>query len=43
MFEWITSGKVKIASPTIFKLSEGKQAHDFMESRKSMGKILMKP
>lgn len=43
MFNWIQEGKIKIATPTVFKLSEGKQAHDFMESRKSTGKILLVP
>ncbi|NSL85741.1 quinone oxidoreductase [Chitinophaga sp. Mgbs1] len=43
LFGWLTSGKVKVAAPTVFRLSEGKQAHDFMEGRKSTGKILMVP
>jgi len=43
LFDWIISGKVKIAPPAIFKLAEGKQAHDFMEERRSTGKILMIP
>jgi NADPH:quinone reductase len=42
-FEWIITGKIKVAPPTIFKLSEGKKAHDLMEGRKSTGKILMVP
>jgi NADPH:quinone reductase len=42
-FDWIIEGKMKISSPTIFKLSEGKEAHDFMEGRQSTGKILMTP
>jgi NADPH2:quinone reductase len=36
-------GKVKISPPSKFKLAEGKQAHDFMESRKSTGRILLIP
>jgi NADPH2:quinone reductase len=43
LFSWIISGKVKISPPTVFKLSEGRQAHEFMESRKSTGKILLIP
>ncbi|TCD28763.1 quinone oxidoreductase [Pedobacter psychrodurus] len=43
LFEWIISGKVKISEPTIFKLSDGKKAHDLMEARVSTGKILMVP
>ena len=42
-FEWIIAGKIKISPPAIFPLSEGKKAHDFMEGRKSTGKILMVP
>lgn len=43
LFEWIISGKIKISKPTIFNLSDGREAHDLMESRKSTGKILMIP
>lgn len=43
LFEWVISGKIQVSPPTIFKLSEGKMAHDFMEGRKSTGKILMVP
>ncbi len=42
-FEWIIAGQIKVSPPTIFRLSEGKMAHDFMEGRKSTGKILMVP
>jgi len=42
-FDWIIDGKIKISPPTIFKLSEGKKAHDYMEGRQSTGKILMVP
>ncbi len=42
-FAWIIAGKIKLSPPTIFKLSEGKKAHDLMEGRKSTGKILMVP
>jgi NADPH2:quinone reductase len=43
LFEWITNGDITIATPTIFKLSEGKKAHDYLESRKSTGKIILIP
>jgi NADPH2:quinone reductase len=43
LFEWIIDGKIKISAPTVFKLSEGKKAHDFMEGRQSTGKVLMIP
>ena len=42
-FDWVIAGKIKVSPPTIFKLSEGKKAHDFMEGRQSTGKILMVP
>ncbi|HEE9032536.1 quinone oxidoreductase family protein [Bacillus cereus] len=43
LFDWITSGKVNIASPTIFSLQDGALAHELLESRKSTGKILLIP
>jgi NADPH2:quinone reductase len=42
-FDWVIGGKIKVSAPTVFKLSEGKNAHDFMESRQSTGKVLMVP
>lgn len=43
LFDWIISGKIEVAAPTTFRLSEGKKAHDLMEGRKSTGKILLIP
>lgn len=43
LFSWIADGKIKLSEPTSFKLSEGKLAHDFLESRKSTGKIILIP
>lgn len=43
LFTWITEGKITLATPTSFKLSEGRLAHDFLESRKSTGKIILIP
>lgn len=43
LFDWIISGKLQLQSPTVFPLEEGAKAHDFLESRKSTGKILLKP
>lgn len=43
LFEWIANGSISIAEPTVFKLSEGKKAHDYLESRKSTGKIILIP
>ena len=43
LFDWISKEQITIAKPTVFKLSEGKKAHDFLESRKSTGKIILVP
>jgi NADPH:quinone reductase len=43
LFEWVSSGKINIPEPTLFKLSEGRQAHELLESRKSTGKIVLIP
>jgi NADPH2:quinone reductase len=43
LFEWIRTKKIILSPPHTFKLSEGKQAHEFLESRKSTGKIIMIP
>jgi NADPH:quinone reductase len=43
LFEWIFSGKINIQEPTKFSLSDGKKAHELLESRKSTGKIILIP
>ncbi|MFV8326030.1 quinone oxidoreductase family protein [Flavobacterium sp. ZS1P14] len=43
LFDWIKNGQITIAAPTTFKLSDGKKAHDYLESRKSTGKIILIP
>jgi NADPH2:quinone reductase len=43
LFDWIIEGKITLSTPTSFKLSEGKKAHDYLESRKSTGKIILIP
>jgi NADPH2:quinone reductase len=43
LFEWISSGNISISAPVIFKLADGQQAHAFLESRKSKGKIILIP
>jgi NADPH:quinone reductase len=43
LFKWILNKDIQISEPTKFKLSEGKVAHRYMESRKSTGKILLIP
>jgi NADPH2:quinone reductase len=43
LFGWISSKQLTVSAPARFKLSDGRQAHDFLESRKSTGKILLIP
>lgn len=43
LFTWIQQGKIKLSTPTTFSLSEGAKAHHYLESRKSIGKILLLP
>ncbi|WHF52124.1 quinone oxidoreductase [Chryseobacterium gotjawalense] len=43
LFDWITAGKIIIQEPIKFKLSEGKKAHDYLESGKSSSKVLLIP
>jgi NADPH:quinone reductase len=43
LFNWVMQGKIRIAAPSVFKLSEGRKAHEFMEGKQSTGKILMIP
>ncbi len=43
LFDWILSDTLKLEAPICFKLSEGKEAHEFFEAGKSSGKILLIP
>ena len=43
LFDWILSNHLTLSSPTTFRLSDGKAAHDFLESRRSTGKLLLLP
>ncbi|WP_184546242.1 quinone oxidoreductase family protein [Mucilaginibacter sp. FT3.2] len=43
LFKWISNGQINILPSTVFKLADGQQAHDFLESRKSNGKIILIP
>ncbi len=43
LFQWIRDGSVQIEIGERFSLSEGQEAHRFIESRKSVGKILLLP
>jgi NADPH:quinone reductase len=43
LFGWISSGVIKLKPAVSFPLSQGRQAHQFLESGKSAGKILLIP
>lgn len=43
LFDWINEGELKVPKPTIFPLKEGSKAHILLESRQSVGKILLIP
>ncbi|MGE6489165.1 quinone oxidoreductase family protein [Paenisporosarcina sp. NPDC076898] len=43
LFRWMEVGKVKVAKPTTFALHQGQEAHRYLESRQSTGKILLIP
>jgi NADPH:quinone reductase len=43
LFQWIQSGAIQIQIDKTFPLSEGRKAHEYIESRKSKGKILLLP
>lgn len=43
LFDWIRNKKLQLHPPIVFQLSEGKKAHELLESRKSVGKIIMIP
>lgn len=43
LFNWVLNKDIRISEPVKFRLSDGRSAHEYMESRKSTGKILMIP
>jgi NADPH2:quinone reductase len=43
LFDWINNDKITIATPTVFKLSEGEKAHNYLEIRKSTAKVILIP
>ncbi|MEH7095200.1 quinone oxidoreductase family protein [Neobacillus vireti] len=43
LFQWMEEGKVRVAEPAVFALKDGQEAHRYLESRKSTGKILLIP
>lgn len=43
LFGWISEGKLKVTISKSFSLADGAEAHRFLESRKSIGKVLLIP
>ena len=43
LFDWIVEGKINVQEPAVFSLKDGAKAHTLLESRKSTGKILLRP
>ncbi|MBT2733590.1 quinone oxidoreductase [Bacillus sp. ISL-7] len=43
LFRWMEEGKLIVSEPTAFPLHDGQEAHRYLESRKSIGKILLIP
>lgn len=43
LFELIEDNTIKIKEPVTFKLSEGRKAHEYLESGKSSSKIILIP
>lgn len=43
LFNWILEGQITVQPPVVFSLEQGADAHRLLESRKSTGKILLKP
>lgn len=43
LFKWIENNELIIQSPITYKLKDGQEAHQLLESRRSTGKILLIP
>jgi NADPH2:quinone reductase len=43
LFRWIEEGKLRLQIHKVYPLAEAAQAHRDLESRKTMGKLLLKP
>lgn len=41
LFKWVEDGSLHISEPTTYPLSQGEEAHRYLESRMSTGKILL--
>lgn len=43
LFRWMEEGRLHMNEPSVFALHDGQEAHLYLESRKSTGKILLIP
>jgi NADPH:quinone reductase len=43
LFDWVREGKLRVAPATDFALADAAQAHAAMESRATIGKLLLLP
>ncbi|HXT01097.1 MAG TPA: zinc-binding dehydrogenase [Elusimicrobiota bacterium] len=43
LFGWVRSSRLRVRVAARFALSEGAAAHAFLESRRSIGKVLLLP
>lgn len=43
LFDWIRTGRLRVRIAKRFPLAQGAQAHEFLESRSSIGKVLLIP
>lgn len=43
LFSYFVNDKIKISEPTVFPLAKGKEAYEYLESGKSIGKVLLLP
>lgn len=43
LFSYFKTGKISLTQANVFPLSEGKAAHDYLETGRNIGKVLLKP
>jgi NADPH2:quinone reductase len=43
LFEWLTSGQLKVRIDKTFPLADAGEAHHYLENRQSKGKLLLIP
>jgi NADPH:quinone reductase len=43
LFDWVRSGQLKVAIAARYPLAQGAAAHEFLESRNALGKVLLIP